>query len=352
MKKLILAAAALHIGCTLHAQVNLSSDLIICMPISGNANDLSGNGNNGILMGSPALVPNRFGSPNSAYLFNGSTDFIKVISSASLDKIEGNSELTISAWCYIRNWYQGWNVFSIFDRYNISDDMGWDYTIQAPVGCPEQLFIPNLPAFPTLCYYNSPGSTSFGTWTHYAITYSKLNGTFVAYKNGWPITTVPVAGLDLENTNKGDAFIGYSPTGPNEFSDGAIDEVMVYNRALNATEILALYYGYNCENRYDGQPLEKNAIATGVNEAKQNANLVSLFPNPAVNNLNLSVHIENEKGLDIVLKSYDGKILLTKTVASNAGLTHTIDVSGLPKGIYLVNIFNGEASQNLKFVKE
>ena len=39
-------------------------------PFNGNANDVSGNGNNGILAGeskNPVLTADRFGNPNSAY---------------------------------------------------------------------------------------------------------------------------------------------------------------------------------------------------------------------------------------------------------------------------------------------
>ena len=39
-------------------------------PFNGNANDESGNGNNGIVNGA-TLTTNRFGTQNSAYSFNG-----------------------------------------------------------------------------------------------------------------------------------------------------------------------------------------------------------------------------------------------------------------------------------------
>lgn len=49
--------------------------LAIYYPLSGNANDESGNNNNGIVNG-PILTVDRFGEANSAYLFNGTTDEI------------------------------------------------------------------------------------------------------------------------------------------------------------------------------------------------------------------------------------------------------------------------------------
>ena len=61
-------------------------------PFNGNANDESGNGNNGVTYG-PTLAIDRFGSVDHAYDFNGVADYIEVMDDASLDLV---SELSIS----------------------------------------------------------------------------------------------------------------------------------------------------------------------------------------------------------------------------------------------------------------
>src|SRR3990167_996949 len=71
--------------------------LVAYYPFNGNTNDESGNGNNGTLYG-PTLTTDRFGNPNKAYSFNGTSDYIRVSDSQSLDI--GDS-LTITAWGYI-----------------------------------------------------------------------------------------------------------------------------------------------------------------------------------------------------------------------------------------------------------
>lgn len=43
----------------------------------GNANDLTGNGNDGTVSGA-TLTTDRFGNPNSAYHFDGINDFINI----------------------------------------------------------------------------------------------------------------------------------------------------------------------------------------------------------------------------------------------------------------------------------
>jgi gliding motility-associated-like protein len=60
------------------AQVNLSNGLEAYLPFNGNANDASGNGNNGLPQNGIQLTSDRFGNPNSAYLFDGINDYISL----------------------------------------------------------------------------------------------------------------------------------------------------------------------------------------------------------------------------------------------------------------------------------
>jgi hypothetical protein len=53
-------------------------------PFNGNANDESGNGTDGVVTGA-TLTTDRFGSVNSAYNFNGTSDFISIPDNNSLD---------------------------------------------------------------------------------------------------------------------------------------------------------------------------------------------------------------------------------------------------------------------------
>ncbi|NCO54636.1 MAG: hypothetical protein COS14_10790 [Bacteroidetes bacterium CG02_land_8_20_14_3_00_31_25] len=56
------------------AQVNPDSCLVAYYPFNGNANDESGNGNNGTVNGA-ILSADRFGVANNAYSFDGVNDF-------------------------------------------------------------------------------------------------------------------------------------------------------------------------------------------------------------------------------------------------------------------------------------
>ena len=60
---------------------------------NGNANDDSGNSNDGNVDGA-ALTSDRFGNPNSAYNFDGVDDFIEV----AHNSIFNSNEISISTW--------------------------------------------------------------------------------------------------------------------------------------------------------------------------------------------------------------------------------------------------------------
>lgn len=72
---------------------NTYNDLVLFLPFNGNANDESGNGNNGTVTGA-ALTQDRFGVGGQAYSFNGTDNFITIPDNPNLF----SDELTISWW--------------------------------------------------------------------------------------------------------------------------------------------------------------------------------------------------------------------------------------------------------------
>ena len=70
-----------------------TNGLVGWWPFTGNANDLSGNGNNGTNNGA-TLTTDRFGNTNSAYSFDGTTNEIAITNSFLML----NADFTISCW--------------------------------------------------------------------------------------------------------------------------------------------------------------------------------------------------------------------------------------------------------------
>jgi Concanavalin A-like lectin/glucanases superfamily len=89
--------------------VDLKSGLVACYPFNANANDATGNGNNGTVNGA-TLTTDRFGKANSAYNFNGSS--LISVNPAQFK----NQSYTYATWVYLDNlpavvyfcWWNWW----------------------------------------------------------------------------------------------------------------------------------------------------------------------------------------------------------------------------------------------------
>lgn len=90
-----------------------------------------------------------------------------------------------------------------------------------------------------------------------------------------------------------------------------------------------------------------SSVATGLDNKNQNAG-VSVYPNPAFNELNIS-YGDEVRGADVVILDLQGRVLLAKSVGNSA--VHSIDVSELSYGIYLVKITADGKQINSKFIK-
>ena len=89
MKKILLSVLALLAFAASGTAQTLPSyvpanGLVGWWPFNGNANDESGNGNNGTVNGS-TLTTDRFGNSNSSYNFNGTSNYIRINNSTSLN---------------------------------------------------------------------------------------------------------------------------------------------------------------------------------------------------------------------------------------------------------------------------
>jgi hypothetical protein len=82
MKKSLFSACVVGLGLTVNLWGQVpnyvpTNGLVGFWPFNGNANDESGNGNNGTVNGA-TLTTDRFGVANRAYSFDGVDDFISI----------------------------------------------------------------------------------------------------------------------------------------------------------------------------------------------------------------------------------------------------------------------------------
>ena len=211
----------------------LVDGLVTYYSFDGNANDLSGNGNDGVVYGA-TLTTDRFGVANRAYDFDGINDYIL----ASADPLP-TADRTVALWfkadSLINNpmlmgygggtcgtsWYMGLNA-SNDGSYHLSSHCNANTLTSA---------------------YSQP---PINKWIHFAAstdangTRLYVNGVEVASNNNY-ITNTSVLGRDL-SIGVATSPSGFAPyTDINiGFFDGALDDVRVYNRALSLSEIQQL----------------------------------------------------------------------------------------------------------------
>ena len=78
----------------------------------------------------------------------------------------------------------------------------------------------------------------------------------------------------------------------------------------------------------------------GISEIQNIASL-SIFPNPASNNLSLNVELNDFENMTIEMTDMYGKLVYTESVQGTY-YRNNIDVSNLANGIYQVRIIAGE----------
>ncbi len=237
------------------------NSLVAYYPFNGNANDESGNGNNGTVYGA-LLSSDRFGIDGQAYSFNGSTDYIDIGNDISLKMTE---KLSISVWVKP-------DVFPLSSYHNIVSDHG-DGNNKTKVLRFYKDAIEFLlgPEGSTEARYVFPNSIA-NKWQHITATY---DGSFMRlFVNGSIVDSVSRTGTITANPLP--LLIAKSHF--NEFFPGSIDEVKIYDRPLSNTEIkqeydstrnpLVAYYPFNGNandesgNGHDGTVIGNSTLTT------------------------------------------------------------------------------------------
>jgi hypothetical protein len=240
-----------------------TTGLVGWWPFNGNANDESGNNYNGTVNGA-SLTSDRYGYGNKAYFFNHSDEIV-----TNFNVINGSQTRTISFWMKNQHssktispiWYGGdpnqavqgaaFNV--IFNRNEQSDPCNCWPTTYEGIGI-------------TADWIYSLKSTVVGgnQWHHWIVLLENLGDNFNQIKyfkdgslvnstilfdyNGNGINTVNTINLGTLKFGKSTGLSSNPDKAPTEF----LDDIGVWNRALNQQEITALYNG--CQLSVNSQP--------------------------------------------------------------------------------------------------
>ncbi len=217
-------------------QSSLSSGLVAYYPFNGNANDESGNSNNGIVHGAKLSV-DRFGNSERAYQFDGNNDYITVKNSSELSP----PILTISLWFMASSVGRGsgWHKRLISKAYHYNK---W----KSPYVQYEMLLATHTePVINGTLRNSRKYKSTTGQKKIHSNKWYHLTGIYE--ENGWKVFLNGKlnARLSVNSvlTNRGtNMFIGCrSGPLPSELWDGKIDDIRIYNRALTHSEVRELH---------------------------------------------------------------------------------------------------------------
>ena len=223
-----------------------TNGLVGWWPFNGNANDESGNGNNGIVNGA-TLTSDRSGQSNKAFDLNGTTNQIQIPHNNTLNF---NGNITISSWFNADSLYITPGIVSILvSKHRIGlDNDGFAFGLWgAPSNSSGSL---NFQASPNYNGLTQPNLLLVNTnlWYHFLITYTSSSGSLKYYLNGTLLDDVSV--FFDGNTNNYDLVFGatftQSGNGFGGFFNGTLDDIGIWNRALTQQEITALYNSQSC----------------------------------------------------------------------------------------------------------
>jgi Concanavalin A-like lectin/glucanases superfamily/Immunoglobulin domain len=205
------------------AQNSLTNGLVAYYPFNGDANDASGNGNNGTVIGA-SLTQDRYGNLNQAYSFNGVNNYIS---------FTGVPTTQTDNWSII-----AWVNPASFSQAEIAVGMGYD---DGASGNGYSLGININKLYPVFGGIEDidAGFMFPATNQWYQIAMLRNSGTTSFYVNG---VSTPNSNTDtphIPTAFRIGSNIGY------RFFNGAIDDVRIYNRALSSNEIAQLYFSTN-----------------------------------------------------------------------------------------------------------
>jgi hypothetical protein len=304
MKKILFIVFGIGLTANLYAQVPSyvpTNGLVGWWPFNGNANDESGNGNNGTVNGA-TLTTDRFGVANKAYSFAGINDNILI------QNIGTNSNWSLNFWFETpisNNLYLEY-LFGLGSYLNplCNCTPGFGISgINQQQPCPS--ILPDKVIFVdtvfSTCNVTYISNYSVSTIYHYVISKSNLN--YTIYQNGQLIWSGIGANINLDRLLAGKRF-------SNDLDfNGKIDDIGIWNRALSECEIQDLYNS------------QINSVASSI----------SVFPNSA--SIGANVTLSTASSSANVQWQTNGVNLGWQNVPSNStyngGISNTLTVSNV-----------------------
>lgn len=306
-----------------------TNGLVGYWPFCGNANDESGNGNNGIVYPNTTLTTDRNNIAASAYLFDNSTQSGIQTSNPltyTLNGISGsvwfNSNVFLSSTSGHRMFISGTNNIPFQFAYN---NGGVDLEVYDQNG--------------SLTVYTWPAIFLANTWHHVVFSLNTNNSIIVSVDGQMHI--VGTAPSSLRTATNSTFIFGLSSSAfwPTPFS-GKLDDIAIYNRALTQQEITALYTGNSSTCVTPNALISSNGTNIPTGGLQLTANYDSSYSyqwlrnNVAISGANSNVYNASTTGSYSVIESIgncvDTSNTITLTISNNSScLPSYVPTNGL-----------------------
>lgn len=202
--------------------LNLRSGLVAEYLFEGDAQDSSGNGYHGKVVGA-SICEDRFGNQAGSYYFDGKDDYVIVEPAPPFQ-----DTFSLSVWCYYdaKVSLDGWHSAILSQDGQHERRVFQLSTLDSSINFHRFLAQPDLKA-----------PVHRGYWYHIVVTYEEQM--FKLYRNG---VLVQAQEGNLVTAAEEPLYIGRKSTDePSFFFHGKIDDVRIYNRALTAEEVSELF---------------------------------------------------------------------------------------------------------------
>ncbi|MFM2038009.1 MAG: hypothetical protein RL432_948 [Bacteroidota bacterium] len=218
---------------------SLNNGLVGYWPFCGNANDASGNANNGTVNGA-TLTTDRFGVANSAYSFDGVSHSIVIANSPNYSFLLNNSS-SVSIWINPSNFNGTRSIIGQGDGDGQHQNRFWRIYFS------NSMLINHLRGngYDPFDTQNMNSSVTLNNW-HLVTMVRDYNSNLKLYLNGVLVDTdIDITGLSspfsvTRNINVG-AFLNAYTGQLMQFFNGKLDDIGIWNRALSAQEVSQLY---------------------------------------------------------------------------------------------------------------
>ena len=227
----LIITKSIFIGSFLLSNFLFGQNLIAHYPFNGNGNDSSSNGFNGQNYGGK-FVPDRFGNPNSAIEFNGASSYFD--SQSNFDY----QERTVSVW--IKPFFSNATEIKTALTLDNSNNLYGQIIIRCDGG-----YWQFRAGGETNRYYSPAISNK---WYHIVLVRTSTK------------TYYYVDGQRIGSSISGNTFSGSSSSYPyllcgigrrlnEQYFHGAVDDLKIFNGALDSSSIKALYQPLNCNTK-------------------------------------------------------------------------------------------------------